>query len=307
MIFFFVLFIGVSWGLGYIHFEKKNTSKYITTKSSDADNTTNEETSSENQSNNNKPTNNFKKAYVKYDFDWVSKTKYPSTYVQSSTVRAVIDEKIYDVAFNYGEAKYSFPLPGHDFHGITVINDSGEAYIGNFENGNFDSMSYTKVNISEKIVDICFTGDPKSVAPYSGPYYMTESGKVLDRNGKTYEEINKNHISYVGTTISIVYICDDNTIDIPLDYVTLTSYTKVVDSNKNNLKAKQIFHDSANDIFYIITETNKLFKIDDMKAGVATPVNTKDVKALFYTASEYHMVVRFTDDTKTIYSEIYSA
>lgn len=302
LLFLVVVGLAIAWGLGYIHFGKQAQNNNDTS-AGIVDNSSNE---SQTQDPVKSDKDILKEAYKKYDFEWVSKKKYTSTYVETSTVRVVIDEKIYDVSFNHGEPIYSCPLPGHDFHGLTVVNKNGEAYIGEFENGNFDSMTYTKVNISEKIVDVCFAGDDAAV-PYSGPYYMTETGRVLDKNGNTYEEINKDHIALVGNAISTVYICEDDTIDIPLEYTTMTTYAKVVYSNKNNIKAKYVFHDSADDIYYIVTENNKLFKIDNMTTGISTAVNGKVVNQVSYNESEKHIIVSFTDNTKIIYSDVYSA
>lgn len=303
IIFILIIIIAVilAWSLGYIHFGKKveNNDK-ITTEN--VNNPSSEDKTQESVENGKDV---LKEAYKKYDFEWISKKKNVNTYVESLTVKVEIDEKIYDVSFNHGEPLYSCPLPGHDFHGLTVVTKNGEAYIGKFENGNFDSMTYTKVNISEKIVDVCFAGDDAAV-PYSGPYYMTETGKVLDRNGNNYEEINRNHIASVGTAISTVYICEDNTIDIPLDYEKSTSYTKVVDSNKNNIKAKYVFYDSQADIFYIVADNNKLYKIDNMTTGMSSIVNDKEVSSVSYTEKLKHMLIHYGDSTKVIYDEIYS-
>lgn len=316
LLFLIVVGITVAWGLGYIHFGKQVDNKdeipseIIDNKEDISDNVSNEVIDKPNNESQTQETvkdnkNTLKEAYKKYKFDWISKNRNENTYVKSLTVRVVIDERIYDVSFDHGEPIYSCPLPGHDFHGITVVNKNGEAYIGNFENGNFATMTYTKVNISEKIVDVCYGGD-ESALPYSGPYYMTETGKVLDRFGNTYDQINRNHIASVGDVLSMVYVCEDGTIDILLEgEETSYNYIKAIDANKNNIKAKYVFYDSQDTVFYIVAENNKLYKINNMTTGLSSIVNEKTVGEVSYNYFEKHMIVRFTDNTKFIYDEIY--
>lgn len=301
IIFILVIVIAVilAWSLGYIHFGKQIES---------TDNTLNENLSegSEYSQEITEKSNSesLKEAYKKYGFEWISKKKSTMTYVMTSTVRIEVNNQIQDVEFNYGEPLYSCPLPGQDFMGITVVTKDGKAYIGYFENGDFSKVTFTKVNISEKIIDVSMLGSDSSVA---GPYYMSETGKVYDRDGNEYEEVNRNHIDSIGTAINIVYICEDNTIDIPASNGNVTEYVKVIDSNKKYVKAKQIFMDSLNDVFYIVTENNELVKINDMETGLVANVNSKTVSKVSYTEKNKHMVVNFTDGTKTIYDEIYVA
>lgn len=300
IIFILVIIIAIvlAWALGYIHFGKQieNTDNTFTENLSGSNNQIEESTVKY---------DNLKEIYKKYDFDWISKKKSAITYVESLTVRVIIDGRTQDVEFNYGEPLYSCPLPGHDFNGITVVSKDGKAYIGNFDNNNFYNVAFTKVDISEKIIDVCMSGKDSTVA-YSGPYYLTETGKIYDKNGNEYEEVNRNHVANIGTAINMVYICEDNTIDIPYGN-DVTDYVKVVDSNKKSIKAKQIFMDSVKDVFYIVTEDNKLVKIDNMTTGTVSDVISKTVSSIAFNDKEKHMIVKFTDNTKTIYDEIYVA
>lgn len=298
MIFLFIIFVGlcIAWGLGYVQFGKQKPNSDVIGKDT-------------NISNENKGTSNsedvLKKAYEKYNFEWISKKNNTITYVENGTVKAEINEKVFDVSFDYGTAKYSCPLPGHDFQGVTVINDKGEAYIGEFENEDLNIIKYTKVNTSKKIVDVCLAGDDASV-PYSGPYYMTEDGTVINKNGNSYEEVNKNHITYVGDALSTVYVCDDNTLDIPMDNSKLTSYTKVVDNNKNNVSIKQVFFETSSSSYYIIAKDNMLYKLSNIESGIVSAVNSKTVKSVTFAENSYQVTINFTDNTKTVYDQIYS-
>ena len=267
MIFLFIIIIGISiaWSFGYVHFGKKNEEKTNTNTNADSNITQNEnaEDSKDNE-------NVIEEAYEKYDFEWVSKSKNQIAYVENSVVK-INANKLQNAKFEYGTPVMACPLPGHDFNGFVVVNDKGEVYICNnieFVNGAYDvnNITYTKANISEKIIDIAFEGNEGAV-PYSGPYFMTETGKVLNKEGKTYEEVNKDHVAPIGTVQYLLYICSDNTFDIPR---TNNDYFKVVDDSGINIKGKKIFMDDSRGVetFYIIGEDNKLYNLDSTANGV---------------------------------------
>ena len=215
--------------------------------------------------------------------------------------------------FEYGTPVMACPLPGHDFNGFVVVNDKGEVYICNnieFVNGAYDvnNITYTKANISEKIIDIAFEGNEGAV-PYSGPYFMTETGKVLNKEGKTYEEVNKDHVARIGTVQYLVYICSDNTFDIPR---TNNDYFKVVDDSGINIKGKKIFMDDSRGVetFYIIGEDNKLYNLDSTANGVVQvypSAENKTVKDIEYNKNSQEVKVIFTDGSELKFSNIYSA
>lgn len=317
LLFLIVVGIAIAWGLGYIHFGKQGAnsnevSSGIVDNNDDdisSESTKNPDEESQNQQPVKDNKDALKEAYKKYDFDWVSKKKNTITYVETDTIRIVTNDKgIKDVDFNYGTPKYTCPLPGHEFSGITVVTEDGEVYIGKIDDYNTYSVSaFTKVNMHEKIVDVCFSSNEIEV-PYSGPYYMTESGKVLNDKGNTYEEINRDHVASVGDVLNGVYVCEDNTIDILLNDESISyNYVKAMDANKNNIKAKYIFNDSNDGVYYIVGENNKLYKINDMTTGVCSIVKDKEVTSVSYTEKLKHMVVCYSEGQKDIFDEVYTA
>lgn len=300
LIFFFILFVGVcvAWGLGYINFGKQSNSNEITNGNVTTPNVSNEVTNKGDA---------LKSAYEKYDLKWISKNQDETVYVENKAIKIKEQDKTFDVAFNYGTAKYVCALPGQAFNGISVVTEEGEAYIGTFNDSKY-STTFTKVEVADKIVDVsCFGG--KGAVMYSGPYYMTESGKVIDRTGATYEKINKNHIETVGTPGLLVYICDDKTTDIPKEN---NEYIKIVDENGKNIKAKKLFIESSegNEKLYLVNEENKLYKFEINNNGIAHEEvhgKNKSVVKMTYDKNNYKIRIDFNDNSNFEISDVVDA
>ena len=297
MIFFFVLFVAVciAWGLS---------------RKTDLNKQTNSVRQEENTSiNQTEEVNPVEEAYKKYDFNWISKNRSQITYVEDGKIiinGLTREQKI--LKFDYGTPIMSAPLPGQAFNGIAVLNESGEAYEVEFLNEDYTKIEVKRVNVDEKIVDISSTGGNGS-AIYYGPYYLTETGRVIDLNNKTYEEINKNHISTVGTAGYMVYICEDETIDIPRANST---YIKVITSNGINIKVKNIFCDvSGNEeVFYMIDKNDKIYVLRASSNAIAyeyEETRGRTVKSVKYDSENNKVKLTLDNENVLNFNEVYSA
>ena len=141
-----------------------------------------------------------------------------------------------------------------------------------------------KVEIDEKVIDLT-NGNNSVTVPYSGPYFLTEKGNLVNEKGKTYDEINRNHINGIGTLGMMVYINKDNTFEIIRNHNTY-EYMEIIDDKGNKVTGKCIFYDyiSGKENFYIINENNKLLRFNGDSLMVAQSIypyaenKIKDIK-----------------------------
>ncbi len=121
------------------------------------------------------------------------------------------------------------------------------------------SIDFKKVEIDGTVIEM--TTGIEGVKFQSGPYFLIKEGKLLNDTGKTYEEINGDHIDSYGTVWEEIYISEDKTIS---KYISKTDYVKVKDEKGNLVKVKQIFGQNILEgyRFYIITTDDKFLYID---------------------------------------------
>lgn len=283
LLFLIIVGIAVAWGLGYIHFgnkvEKNKEDNNIEQNVTNSNNENKEEEEKSDGQNNKKDNATLvAEAYKKYNLDWANKKYYETLYIKDGKIKVKLDSIEQEIKFHYGKPVVVESSTYMDMTGIIVINDNNEAYISNElvyinENGpmslDVSKISFTKMNFKEKIVDVSLmVGD--AGLPYSGPYFMTETGNVVNKEGKTYEEINKDHIyaiHFVDSPLH-VYMCEDSTLDV---HKINNEFIKVVNLDNEIIKAKKIFLSSADDkyIFYIIDETESFYMLREGSVGVA--------------------------------------
>lgn len=162
--------------------------------------------------------------------------------------------------------KYIFPLGVQTFGAVRVITEEGTIWIMELENDKFID-NFKKVNIDGEVVDIT---DGEFWADYYNPtFYLLKTGKLINEEGKTYEEIHGNHL-YMLDIWGDYFINSDYTIS---GFGEFSNNEKLKDINGNIIKINQVFYDyEGEDTEYIvITDKNQLlcFNINEY---VAKPV-----------------------------------
>lgn len=201
------------------------------------------------------------------------------------------------VKFDYGVPKYVYNFVGGGvLNRLYVITESGEVYIITraedmmdlvILDQNYDTsrLKIAKVEIDEKVIDL--TGGNNSVTvPYSGPYFLTEKGNLLNEKGKTYDEINRNHINRTGSLGMMIYINADNTFEIIRNHNTY-EYMAIIDDKGNKVKGKFIFYgsNSGKETCYIVDENNILLQFNNDSLMVAQslyPYSENKIKDIKY-------------------------
>lgn len=49
-----------------------------------------------------------------------------------------------------------------------------------------------------------------------------------------------------------------------------------------------------------------LYKLSNIESGIASAVNSKTIKPVNFAENSYQVTINFTDNTKTVYDQIYS-
>lgn len=301
MVFCFVVVVAIAlgFGLGYIKISSNGDS---------SDTNLENIGQVENKENKQEKKTNLDDAYKKYDFNWVSKEEGSLTYIKDGKIKIDFIEKIYEVKFDYGTPVLVSDIPAQDFYGLVVLNDKGEIYKSSETlydvNGNLQSskFTFTKLEFKEEIIDISKVGGDDAV-PCSGPYYMTKSGKVINEENKTYDEINKDHINSFGGLDYLIFICEDKTIEVGR---TEGNYIKIIDSNGENIKIKYMFDPNYSNEYKIIDENNKYYTLLFNSNGVAY-YEEKTVREFSYDNTKYVAKVIFTDGEVETYENVYSS
>lgn len=201
------------------------------------------------------------------------------------------------VKFDYGVPKSvcNF-IGGGALVRLYVITESGEIYIITPDEGmsdlvildqNYDTsrLKIAKVEIDEKVIDLT-NGNNSVTVPYSGPYFLTEKGNLINEKGKTYDEINRNHVKYIGSLGMMVYINKDNTFEIIRNHNTY-EYMEIIDDKGNKVKGKCIFYgtNSGKETCYIVDENNILLQFNnDSLVAVRSlyPYSENKIKSIKY-------------------------
>jgi len=212
----------------------------------------------------------------------------------------IINSKLYyindtskeEVTSIIGNPKYvNGIINGGILNKIFVITEQGTVWLVEVGRGDYTELhtNFIKLNIPGTILEMTHGIEgARGYAVGMYQYYLTSDGKLINENGKTYEEINGNHILGLGNFGDAIYIGSDETISY---YTTDINYEYVKDTIGNNLKAKQVICQSSttrNDLlsdgvlerFYVVTQNNQLLYFDtntDMIAHEYTEALNKTV------------------------------
>ncbi len=98
---------------------------------------------------------------------------------------------------------------------------------------------------------------------YRNIYYLTLDGKLIDVNGDTFEELNKNFVASFGSPSHVVYI--DNKAHVYYSKKGDANYTTIKDTNGNKVKAKELYMQGTNDgkIIIIITKDSQIIYVNN--------------------------------------------
>jgi len=257
--------------------------------------------------------------YSKYEgFTWARETS--AGYATQKF--EIVDAKLYLISNNaktlvtsvIGVPKYvNAIIRGGVLSDIIVITEDGIVW----KNTDVDDGitiaikdAFTKVPLNGTVIDMTLGNE--GVVPYSGPYYLTKEGKLIREDGKTYEQINGQHINMIGTFDCFVYINKDKTASYKR---TEDTEDFIIDQIGKKVTLKQTFSESSErfsgttqDHFYIVTEDNKLFDFSATSLMVANPycdAKNRTVESLKM-VSVSKIKINFTDGTNLIIAGIYS-
>lgn len=253
--------------------------------------------------------------------DWMSKVagKFPLFNIKDNKVFYKNDTTNLDINFNLGNPKYIYTsVRGGAFLYVYVITDEGTLYKSNYLNefmtNNYDisKITFSKIDLNEKVIDITEGGN--GVKPFSGPYFLTVSGKLLTEKGITYKEINREHIRYIEAAEGLVYLNKDKTIEIPRSLKS-NEYLTVNYENSKVVKSKYVFMEMSErwtgtntTHFYIIDENNKLLDCSDSSIYIASEyleASGKTVSNVIFTKSENKINIVFTDGSTLQINKVY--
>jgi len=276
---------------------------------------------------NNEANNAVAKAYEKIgDEYWVSKKtsdKYNSFTINNGSIEySNGNVKNYKINFEYGKVKYLDKyINGGVLGALILITEENDAYKIRF-NGGLDlggepdqsKFVITKIELGEKIIDFTITGGD-AVVPYSGPYYLTESGKLLTEDGTSYEEINRNHIVRIGSLGKSVYVNKDNTLEI-LRVSGTNEYITIVDENGKKIRAKSVFYESSErwygttqEHFYAVDENDILLHFYEGSLMVADEYYDSEGKikviSINYDQNASKIEISFTDGKSITIEKVY--
>ncbi|MBR1883379.1 MAG: hypothetical protein IJ809_00260 [Clostridia bacterium] len=263
------------------------------------------------------------KVYQKYsDWSWASKgaiEKVNLFYLKDGKIIYENSADKQELNFTYGTPKYiRTMLNGGSLSYLIVITEEGEVYnidlssFGDYK-FNFSNLSINKVEFKDKIVDVAT--NITSAAYLYVPFYLTENVAIVNKDGKTYEEIVKNHVLFIGTTSVEIYVNSDKTLELLRNYES-NDYMYIIDDLGEKVKAKAVFKEISTrwtgveaEHYYVIDEENDLLDFDSSTLFVARiyqEAKGKKVKTVKYDESKNSLTVEFEDDSSIQMSDIYS-
>ena len=252
--------------------------------------------------------------YANYkDFKWMTGnsvgllTKLPTG--EDFTIE-IIENKLYLVK---GNEKQEFSINGtpkciKGFNNgggglgdIYLLTNEGKAYLLNFDFSNVENyktfsfsdimntIKFNEILPNEKILEI-YT-DKLALPHYGihGPYFLTDSGKLINSNGMSYEELVKNHIERFGNLGDFIYINNDGTLSFhranyDCNDVLISEFLNSGKDQKLKIKYLSYHLDKyGNTIFYAVGQDNKLYNFDRNSLMVASKeyeYRDKDVSKL---------------------------
>lgn len=156
---------------------------------------------------------------------------------------------------------------------VEALTESGKVYI-------IDYIEKSVVLIDSlndyNIIDM--GKSPNNLFNYN--YYLTSDGKLINYNGDTYEDINKDFVNVYGSLSNRIYIDKKGYL---YYHESEMKYIPLVDEEGNNIEASQIFLQSSstrNDLikenvterFIIVSNNGKMYYYDDNKLNAAYQV-----------------------------------
>ena len=95
-----------------------------------------------------------------------------------------------------------------------ILTEEGTVYIGGeTTKGDAPSVEYKKLNLGEKILDVAALQDKRLTSCFSQVFYfLTETGKLIDVYGETYEEKNEEYKKFLGNIEMSIYVYNNNNI-----------------------------------------------------------------------------------------------
>lgn len=274
-------------------------------------------------------------AYKKWEgMSWISqrvvdKTNGRNGFIVENNELICIYANLGKVPFTYGTPLYAYGLfNGGMVLGGIVVTKEGKAYIYASDWYGFNKLEdiiFKEIKINGKVIDM--TLGPDYAIPSIYPYFLTEDGNLYNKDGKTFEEVNGNHIIRYGDyhNIGYFYINKDNTLEYELSKEDVQIYTDyqegkvlIKDTNGNNIKVKSIFAtenyinnyyfvykfyvlDTDNKLLEFSSETKFIAKESDLSIGkkVASISYTYDQNTRIYENKNYNKAyVTFEDGTK---------
>ena len=259
--------------------------------------------------------------YANYkDFEWMTGNSVDFPIIDGPDLK-IIENKLYIVK---GDQKEEVPINGTvkcikgfinggTLASIYILTNEGKAFTFNYEfqlssynNENtllefVNAIKLTEVLPTEKILEIYIGGFAVPHYGIHGPYFLTDSGKLINSDGMSYEEVAKNHILKVGTLGDRVYINSDATVSFHRANYDCNDVliSEFLNSGKDQkLKIKYLCHLSnrdTNTTFYAIGQDNKLYSFDKdsfMVANIEYDYEDKDVSKL--------QIIKDSDSSKCV-------
>lgn len=176
-----------------------------------------------------------------------------------------------------------------------------------------DADYFQKVNLKGKVIDM--TAGDSSTRIVEGPYFLLETGELINEEGSKYEALEGDFVGSFGTIMGKIFKKADNTI---YEYsYQARKYTQIKDADGKAVKVKEVFiqYSSADDRIIIRTDDNRLLYFDgyeNVYAKVYKSAENKTVKNAVveeipdeYGGHTTNIRIIFSDGTETTLIDAY--
>lgn len=166
---------------------------------------------------------------------------------------------------------------------------------------------FDKIKLPDKVVDMTDGNQDLQICEY--PYFLLESGKLINEEGNAYEDLDGNFKKSLGNIRFFqVFIGQDNSLSY-FNYET-KKYVKIKDETGNIIKIEDAFFQYNNDITVFIIDENKRLLYVNQDYSITNSSNPSDtliakeyeqaknkfVKSVKEDTTEFE--ITFTDETK---------
>lgn len=334
MLFLIIVGIAIAWGLGYIHFGKQ-------TDNNNENAINNEEDKNENNNDNG---SKLGEAYVKYsDVKWQRDTYFDAAnwgenvYIYGPTGKVVVETVDWEtravkstktIENIEGTPKYvagTMTCGGYDRSAI--LTEEGNVYLQTYisnDDGQRVDFKYEKLELGEKIVDIAALSEMRATSCfYQKFYFLTETGRLINSQGETYEERNGDYKTIIGNIDMPIYVYKDNTIGYILvdncdDNMCKETKDKFTYNGKEivvknifitqrtldvNSKEFEVIGQSPTYTAYILTDNGELLYINDYEFNKLTlNLHSKGVKNI-EKVSDNTVKVNYLNGTSKVFDD----